>query len=179
MAKTGDDNGKGKNGKTGRKGERQVRKAGGGYSGPGRGMVGNGADRAIVVVVPPVVVVMEGDQQHRIQYRHGHREGNEVPKSLARWNRIASDVVRDVHHSANRTYFYLFVKRGRSRQHSGRIQASLSGRDAMVPKRAPLSESKNKMVDFNKEIDHGFVGSPSVTLSKTFLPTIHQQHSPP
>jgi hypothetical protein len=31
-------------------------------------MVGNGADRTVIVVLLAIVVVMEGDQQHRVQH---------------------------------------------------------------------------------------------------------------
>ena len=44
--------------------------------------MGNGADRAIVVVVLPVIVVMESDQQDRVQHYHRHGEGDEMPESF-------------------------------------------------------------------------------------------------
>ncbi|MGD0586678.1 MAG: hypothetical protein ABSA86_13065 [Oryzomonas sp.] len=64
MTKTNDCNGGDKSGKIGGKRERQVRGVGKRYRDIGGVMVGNGADRAIIVVVLPVVVVMEGYQQH-------------------------------------------------------------------------------------------------------------------
>jgi hypothetical protein len=82
MAKTGGGNDENENGKTGGIREGQIIDVRKGYCDVGSAMVGNGADRAIVVVILIVIVVMECDQQHRVQHYHRHCEGDAMPKAF-------------------------------------------------------------------------------------------------
>jgi hypothetical protein len=63
----------------GRECERQVINFGERYRDIGGTVVGNGADRAIIVVVLPVVVVMEGDQQNREQHKDREHKRDQTP----------------------------------------------------------------------------------------------------
>jgi len=76
MTKTGYCTDEDKSGKIGRKRERQVRGGGKRYRDIGGAVVGNGADRAIIVVIQPVVVVMKIDQKDREQHEHRQHKRN-------------------------------------------------------------------------------------------------------
>ena len=78
MTKTGNYTYEDKGNKIGWECERQVRDVEKRYRDIGDAMVGNGADRTIIVVVLLVVVLMEGYQQDREQHKRRQRKRNKT-----------------------------------------------------------------------------------------------------